>query len=227
MSSVFNSKPNSVLTSQPNSVFNSVSNSVLTSKPNSVLASQPNSVLTSQSTPVLTSQPNSVLASQSPPVSTSQTNTVSNNQEDIVKTYKFNADGTFNASGTLTIYDLQDNLRKTMSSFNTSYVNCKENVANCDNSVLNSNMVALNNAVVVYHTALSYIANIVIGSENQGLYGDIMRQRTNMDSALDILKNSQDPRNVQYKTKYDYTVYVSIIWAVLASRLLYYIFVEI
>jgi hypothetical protein len=158
-------------------------------------------------------------------------------QEDIIGKYCFNNDGTFNnengncSNGSVSLYVLHKNLRDAMDKYNTMYLCCtekiKSNTCNCSNENLLNATIQLNDAVVAYNNALAFVARIVIGTNNQGLYGDILKQRATLDGALDLLKNNQDPRYLHYKSKYDYAVYASIVWGVLASGLLYYVFVKL
>lgn len=158
-------------------------------------------------------------------------------QTDIIGKYCFNQDGTFNnesgncSGGNVNLYALHKMLRDAMEKYNTMYLCCveriKSDVCNCSNENLLNATVELSNAVIAYNNALAFIAKNVIGTNNEGLYGDILKQRDTLDGALDLLKNSQDPRYMHYKSKYDSALYASIAWGVLASGLLYYVFVEL
>ena len=58
-------------------------------------------------------------------------------------------------------------------------------------------------------------------------YADLMNLRSNLDLKLKEIYSQEGTVQGEFKTNYDSTVYASIMWSVLATSLIYYVFVKL
>jgi len=63
--------------------------------------------------------------------------------------------------------------------------------------------------------------------ETQQTHDKILKLRNELDIKMKEINRSQDSVYSMYKAKYDSTMYSSIIWTILATSLIYYIFVKL
>lgn len=123
--------------------------------------------------------------------------------------------------------NLSDNKKMTAKELGGNY-NCNnpktsDNVKN-DYTTLQNSIKQLNNALAEIHTSGYKVEDIDKIVKN---YNDVLKLRNELDIKMANLNGLPGTPYAQYKASHDSTVYASIVWSVLATSLIYYVFVHL
>ena len=177
------------------------------------------------------------------------------NTKNLNTKFNINSDNTVTLSnnGQYTIFDLE---KKIIAALNTYYSNyssyqrckycsnitgtkptmCNGLSTSCDITEYNNSKNELDKSIAIFNDALGKLkTNDGISQDDyEENYGDIMQQYSNvlklrneLDLKLKEINQTDDSVYNMYVSSYDSTVYTSIIWSILATSLLYYIFVKL
>ena len=128
-----------------------------------------------------------------------------------------------------TIPTMEGNLIKSLTDYYSCIINLKDSdtIYNCESQASDY----FNNYYMLSGSLKNFKRNTRDGnvdlSKLTTQHGNIIQQRNQLDIKLKEINKSQDSAYSMYKAKYDSTMYSSIIWTILATALIYYIFVKL
>jgi len=143
-------------------------------------------------------------------------------------------------SGYKNLFDLEKDLVNKINDFNTSYYNfirCSSGSVNCGTTYTAKNVeeksILVKNAVEALQAAYNNAEIDTNETDFKANHQKIMDKsktidelRRNLDVKMDAIIKSKNPPNELTK-QYDSTVYTGIMWSVLATSVLFYIFTEL
>lgn len=123
-----------------------------------------------------------------------------------------------NTIGPQTIPDLEDEVIKSLTTF-------YGNQTDANHTAVSGKIARLKSAV----SKLTPDSNNPTRDTNalKIYHNEILKNRNELDIKMKEINRSQDSVYSMYKAKYDSTMYSSIIWTILATSLIYYIFVKL
>ena len=141
------------------------------------------------------------------------------------------------------LFDLEKQLVSAINDFNTSYYNfirCSSGGSvNCGNNITAAEVEAKSNEVIRVASALQVAYNnaktniqtndATFKTNHQEIMEkskSIDELRRNLDAKMDAILKSRNPPN-ELTQQYDSTVYTGIMWSVLATSVLFYVFTEL
>ena len=159
---------------------------------------------------------------------------------------KFDKNGNLNNKGELTIFDLEKKLFDSLNKFNTVYayyMRCTKgkpelDKTSCPTKKVQSNDVQdaynrVNKRINAFNTAISHLNNVNPPSSYNKSYDSIKNEynqvtslRADLDQKMKEILGTYDSMYAMNKLHYDSTIYTGILWSVLATSLVYYVFVK-
>ena len=159
---------------------------------------------------------------------------------------KFDKKGILSNKGEFTIFDLEKRLFESLNKFNTTYAyymrctkgkpeldktNCpKQNVHQDDVKRAYDNV---NTKINVFNKAVTYLNNVDSPKSYDKSYNKIKTEynqvvnlRADLDQKMKEILGNYDSLYANNKLEYDSVIYSSILWSVLATSLIYYVFVK-
>ena len=175
--------------------------------------------------------------------------TIPTDLDSIVK-IRFDNNGNISPTGNNTIYDLEkkayDSLNKLLN-IGAQYIRCTADIGSnlqksCDATYKNKKEseikqevldkyadyeLHLSNLKIAFNNIKEQIGDTVDISTILSKYKDMIQKRNELDLKIMELNKEDNSRFVSYKSQYDSTIYSSILVTVLATSLVYYIFIKL
>jgi hypothetical protein len=175
-------------------------------------------------------------------------------KQDFPATSFNNSPGTDNFYGTdqsFNIFDLEQQVMNNLNTFNSlysAYIRCKTGSpatttvagqnynTGCKQTTeqltaVKNAYTTLNDSIVNLNSAISKVGSFGKASNN---HANIMEQqaanvklRNQLDMKMQELLNSDNSISSIYQKNYDATIYAGVLWTVLASSMIYYVFVKL
>lgn len=159
---------------------------------------------------------------------------------------KFDKNGKLSKKGEYTIFDLEKRLFESLNKFNTTYayyIRCTKgkpelDKTNCPKKNVHQDDVkyAYNNVdknINAFNKAITYLNNVDSPKSYDKSYNKIKTEynqvvnlRADLDQKMKEILGTYDSVYANNKLEYDSAIYSSILWSVLATSLIYYVFVK-
>lgn len=159
---------------------------------------------------------------------------------------KFDENGNLSNKGKYTIFDLEQKLFDSLNKFNTTYayyMRCTKGKPELDKTSCPQKNVhqddvkraynKVNKNINVFNKAVTYLNNVDSPKSYDKSYNTIKREyeqvvslRADLDQKMKEILGTYDSVYANNKLEYDSAIYSSILWSVLATSLIYYVFVK-
>ena len=147
-------------------------------------------------------------------------------------------------TNTFTVYQMENQMVKFYNTFLTEYSKCVKNVTTiCTNSLPDCTeaekaLIQARNMELILKSAIEKIPDSVKGNINQVMvdasynyilsnYNNLVNTRSKLDQQMKDIQKTSDSVYSMYKGSYDSTMYSQILLTVLATSLIYYVFVKL
>ena len=144
--------------------------------------------------------------------------------------YLFDSSGN-EFKGGVTVYELEKNVFNSLNDLNKKYVEYI-NSEKTDNTKITDSITDLNQKISALNTAVTTLKTKNIDTNINTIdlintYKDIIDKRNDLDIKMMEINKSIDSNYIEQKGKNDSTKYTNILITVLATSLIYYIFVKL
>lgn len=150
--------------------------------------------------------------------------------------------GNLPVSGNFTVYQMENQLTKNTNTFLTEYSKCVSSITPTNGDDFDTCPTA--QTALIKAKNMQYILNQAIGKIPEGLkptkdiydasyqyittnYNKLLTNRNQLDQQMKDIQKSSDSVYSTYKGSHDSTVYSQILLTVLATSLIYYVFIKL